>query len=185
MIAVNLLSTDRRRLRASRRRVARWRLLVAAWCVALVAVAVIVVRGDRRASADDMHASLAASEERKAALEKDVKDLKAHMARNASRIAAATATTDHPDWSRLLVRIVRDVPKDLTFTRWELARRGDALVLRLEGEVADVASLTGFVMRLEGIPAFRRVAILGARAPDASHATAFEIEGILEEGSRP
>ncbi|MBL9149291.1 MAG: hypothetical protein JNM94_11410 [Phycisphaerae bacterium] len=185
MIAVNLLSSDRRKLRASRRRVGRWRLLVATWCVALVTVAVIIVRGDRRTSADDMHASVAASEERRAALERDVKDLKARMAKNASRIAAANATTDHPDWSRLLVRIIGDLPKDLIFTRWELAQRGDSLVLRLEGEVSDVSALTGFVMRLEGIPAFRRVAILGARAPDAAHATAFEIEGILEEGTRP
>lgn len=182
MTAVNLLPRHRVARRVAERCVRRWIVAGAAWFAMLALASILLVRSSPPEKRGGVAAEIAATEAKIAAMRDEAAATRRTIAELARSKAAAQATTDHPDWSLLLARVIAERPTGLRFTRWELVRLKDALVLRMDGDAPDVAALTSFVMRLERLGAFRRVSLLSAKSTEQWAPTTFAVEGILAEG---
>lgn len=180
MNQINLLPALRRQRIACRRLARRWVTVGVGWCCLLVAFHLVAsgIRGvpddaPLRRDAEELRAS-------KERLVTDIRKMDASIDRDHRALVAARSTIDHPDWSVLLARIVAARDATIEFRRWQLARgeRG-ATVLRIEGDVPQLAPLTEFVLRLERLEVFQRVALTNAKASADGGQLGFTIDATL------
>jgi hypothetical protein len=191
MTNVNFLPAERRIRSIRRRALSRWTVAAIVWTTLLAGAGIAAPHLSPSSDLDGVERSIATLEGESARLVESIARLERDVASTTRSVAAARATVDHPDWSRLLIRIVAERPESMAFRSWRLVRSGasstkDALHLEIDGDAADLESLTAFVVAIEKLGVFERVRMVRAEkksTPDGS-VVDFALSGELLRGGR-
>lgn len=188
MNGVNLIPAHRVLARRRRARVHAWTIGVGAYAVSLAAVYAVMAMTWGGSTAE-WQARLASLD---AQLARDTEDLKTRQKelseKNAAR-QANSAVGEQPDWSMLLGLIARTVRDDVVLESTSLrpadtaAKPAKPVTVALSGLGRTHASVSDFVLRLEGTKVFSRVALLETRrtATARAEAISFRVEAALAE----
>ena len=157
--------------RAHRRQLAisRSMLAAAAAYAAALALLMAILSSARPAPADAaapdrLQASIEAATAQTLATDQEVALLEAQADGLAAEAVAAAATADRPDWRRLLDRLAADAGDRVQLTEVEVSPRlGDAVAIRVAGQVSDPRSAWDFALALERGELFDRVDLARTR----------------------